>query len=489
MPIRRRTLIIALAVLVAATAFGVGTASGEPSLPPGGRPARAAPPAPDRPLTLAEVGYAVDQMAATYGIGPAEALRRLELQRHLPALHRRLAAQLPDAYAGLWIDQEHGGEVVIHATDPRRLDDALAGWPDRRHVRPVEARFSLAELRAAEARVRTRLGPTASRLKVGVDVRANAVVVNGPAAGDAGTEPIPAPDLARQAAAGERVPVKLRIPGRREAKAPYSGSTCRPLQCDPPMRGGMRLDIKRDNGTWGGCTNGFNVHGSNGWRYTLTAGHCVLGANHTQQDSSTHNGVTVGKEDRGLAANHSNLDYALMPYWVFNTTNFAGYWSYDRYAWNLVARFSDCLVGGPGTNPGYSCGYAPTYIYRLLDTMDIPYGLYVCTTGTATADYFQAADGSWRGGTGAPRGWHPGTRCGIVTDVFGFVWTNLCTARGDSGGPLFTPDGSGIGILSDGSPAREGYGNCERNESSYSPLLDIFDDLRFRTGLSFSVNP
>ena len=47
------------------------------------------------------------------------------------------------------------------------------------------------------------------------------------------------------------------------------------------MRGGLKLYIfnsltSRPNWiTY--CTNGFNVHGSNGWQYTVTAGHCFDG--------------------------------------------------------------------------------------------------------------------------------------------------------------------------------------------------------------------
>lgn len=62
------------------------------------------------------------------------------------------------------------------------------------------------------------------------------------------------------------------------------------------MKGGYRLELPRDNGVYAACTNGFNIKGSNGWRYTLTAGHCVLGSQHTHIDFSSHNGIPVGYE-------------------------------------------------------------------------------------------------------------------------------------------------------------------------------------------------
>jgi hypothetical protein len=68
----------------------------------------------------------------------------------------------------------------------------------------------------------------------------------------------------------------------------------------PPMRGGLRLDIRRQDGTVGGCTSGFNVEGlgvkNDNERYVLTAGHCVLGHNHEWIDHTYHRGRLVGVE-------------------------------------------------------------------------------------------------------------------------------------------------------------------------------------------------
>ena len=43
------------------------------------------------------------------------------------------------------------------------------------------------------------------------------------------------------------------------------------------MRGGIRLDVPRNDGTVGGCTTGFNLTVGVRDAYVLTAGHCVVG--------------------------------------------------------------------------------------------------------------------------------------------------------------------------------------------------------------------
>lgn len=90
-----------------------------------------------RPLPLADVQGSVDYLTRAYGIDTSEALRRLELQRTHGQLLDLLESQ--NTYVDSWIDQDHGGFLVIVSTDPSALAAALPDVPDRAHIRVVDA--------------------------------------------------------------------------------------------------------------------------------------------------------------------------------------------------------------------------------------------------------------------------------------------------------------------------------------------------------------
>jgi streptogrisin C len=454
-------------------------------------------PLPTEPLRLADVAESVQYLKATYGVGEAEAMRRMELQRRSPELAARLAARHSDVYAGLSIDQDGGGALVVRATDPARLTAALAAdtaWrgpapSDAGRLRVERARWSLHDLQAEATRLTKALdaGP-GKPVAVFVDQAANRVVVQHV------DKPSAAATGRAQAAVGARpgmATVETWQP--EEPKASYPQSYCNPMMCDPPMRGGVRLDIQREDGSWGGCTSGFNVIGSNGWVYVLTAGHCVLNERHDEiVDRPFHNGLPVGSEASGrVGIWRPPVDFALIPFETFGD-NWAHYWVYDRFGKNRVARFgpdnnnaSDCSPGS-GAFPGYSCPFQTTWIAGTQHWLDVVNGSVLCATGTATG--VTSAD---RGGSSdAPAAWMPGTRCGTASSasLYDIYVSNLCSALGDSGGPLWNQTSSAaVGILRDGPPARDNNTCGSTPHSRYLPVSTAFQLANGESGLTFRV--
>jgi hypothetical protein len=205
-----------------------------------------------------------------------------------------------------------------------------------------------------------------------------------------------------------------------------------------PMKGGYRLELPRDNGTYAGCTNGFNIKGSNHFRYTLTAGHCVLGGQHDDGlDYSSHNGIPVGYETWMTKGSYPK-DYTLMP---FQGDARKRFWLPSKATENQVRS-----ICAPGNRPR-RCSTKDFGITGFWNWEHIQLGWVVCGTG--------AGDKDTGGGTGAT----PGTRCGEITDKDsagrwnGGLTTNTCARNGSSGGPLYNQvDNKAYGILSGGTP-------------------------------------
>ena len=447
-------------------------------------PPEAAPPA-DR---LAKFAESIDHLRSTYGISAGEALRRLDVQRDAPAIEQALLGRFPNDFAGMWLDQPNGGVLVIRMVRPGLMNNPPAEL-DAVNYRVEGAKWSLTELRATRDRLEAAGTPTA--LSFVVDEQRNVVM-----AYDWSTTPteraattrtrmsfadeqgqvVDAPDQsAVKADHGDWLTAEDTIVGTEptegpELPEPPDGAAPAPQACDflscgpPPMRGGFRLKIPRDNGSNGYCTNGFNVKGSNGFVYTLTAGHCVLGPNHTKRDRSSHNNVAVGYELDATRNPTYPLDYAIMPY---QNPPGAGYWLPANKAKNIV--YSQCRADSPRTG----CRNGNIGMVGIHGYDAIRVGWVVCHTGSATPDY---------GG----RNWLPGTRCGQVTVKDGGIRTNLCSRPTDSGGPLFSQiDNRGYGILTGGSPAQ---GECTTREySRFSPLSKVFADAELHSRIRMSL--
>lgn len=386
----------------------------------------------------------------TYGISSAEAKRRLVLQRNAAQIAGDVAARFPGEYAGSWIDQSRGGVLIIAATDPAAVRTALHTVPDAAHVTTVKAARSLRQLKTTAATVATELGTTVGA-DVSIDERANEVVIT----------------TGRRISASDPRLSRFVGPtlGSRAAKSPATvEKSCDPLHCsNRPMRGGIRIDVPRDNGTVGGCSTGYSVRsGSN--LYVLTAGHCVGSSTHTHIDTTSHDGHPVGVEDPSLVnydpENAHYLDYAIMPY----QAGAARSWSGRTASRGMVDAYC----------PGGCAGSHDVTLTGVIDYSAVQIGWVVCASG---AGYTPEVPGSYVD-SGAGVGYQPGMRCGEVRDKDnGGIGVRICARAGDSGGPLFLEaQGKALGILTDGDP---GSGPCTNaNEMNYyTPVSKILADV------------
>jgi streptogrisin C len=377
--------------------------------------------------TAANAPNSIRYLVSRYSISEKEAQRRLALQAESAQLAAELAAKYPGEYAGMWLDQAGGGVLRVAMTNPSLV-------PARPGVVVVPAQRSLASLEE-EARQVAAAHPDA---QVYVDQRSNQVMVQ---------------------------------------ELPGFVLKCDPLHChESPLRGGIRLDIPRDNGTVGGCTTGFLLWSTVLRRtYVLTAGHCVVSSTHTHRDDTwheflgAHTPVTIEDLDTRLAENDFTIgrDYAVMPFqdgaqalWFGGTPRRTGP--------------EPQIVLYKGSTKAIT-GFVPV--------SSVQTGWIVCASG---AGYTPGPTDPPYVDSGAGVGYVPGTHCGEVTSVGGRIAVRICARKGDSGGPLYTEaDGKALGILSGGD---ERSGPCVPGDTEtnlYAPFSTILDRVNSRTANAY----
>ncbi|WP_410601228.1 trypsin-like serine protease [Amycolatopsis sp. lyj-90] len=449
-------------------------------------------------LDPATVRESVRYLVETYQVNEQEALRRLELQTDGVKLDELLRRDRGAEYGGMWLDQGKG-QLVVAMTEPARAEPYLKAMPARADVRTQRVQHSLQQLTAAKERVAAKVGagPEAVYLP-SVSESENRVVlwerswvaqekVAMRAAGDVVTAEV---NTARQAAAAEPGVVVSRVLANPNALATPNVDLgfCHPLYCTNygPMRGGIRLDMKRDDGTWGGCTSGFNLRSTGGGfpgkGWVLTAGHCMR--TKTNNTPTQHNGNAV-LQQHGIEKSSYPYDYAALPY-VNDAA--ATKWLEGQTGRNRVLKY--CRNGGMDSNGDTPCGAQATsvdeYITGARKLAEIKAGWVVCASGTASSavNYPDSVD------SGAGAGYLVGTRCGRVLSTDVGINTDLCARPGDSGGPLFSQaDHAALGILIGNQQSRSGP--CQAGElNNYAPIETITTDLSERIagqGSKFAV--
>ncbi|NUT98321.1 MAG: trypsin-like serine protease [Saccharothrix sp.] len=475
-------LVASLAVAAAVAVIAPSGATAEPQL--------------HRTLDPNAVTESVRYLVKTYGVSEREALRRLQLQDDATRLDQALRTRA--TYGGMWLDHNAGGVLVVAMTAPADADRYIDALPDRKNVRTQAVRYSLADLNAARDRVAARVGagPQAVHLPA-VSESENRVVVweRGWVAAEKRTrraaEVTAESENARTAIAAE--PADLVV--QRTLVKPEPMATpnvdwgfCHPLYCTGygPMRGGLRLDMRRDNGTWGGCTAGFNLRSTGGGfpgkPWVLTAGHCM--ATKTNNVPTQHNGTSV-LQQHGIEKNSYPYDYAALPYVDQATANT---WLENHTNRNRVLKY--CRNGGMDSNADTPCGQQATsvdeYITGTRSLAEVKAGWVVCATGSGSSavNYPDSYD------SGAGEGYLVGTRCGRVLSTDVGINTDICARAGDSGGPLFSQvDHTALGILEGSQQARSGA--CQAGElNNYVPISTVLEDLNARIagqGSVFSV--
>jgi streptogrisin C len=196
--------------------------------------------------------------AARYGVGKAEAERRLALQAAAGEVEARLSGELPGAYGGLYLSHEPRFAVTVRLSsagpeDARRArqlaGDAAPGLQSVLDVLP--ARYSLADLRHKQAEAARAASASDLDADTSIDVRENRVEVSAPRAPEG-----PAPLAARAKDPTDGVAVIV------------ADETIRPAALSS---GGEKVTTKCGNGY---CTSGFSVRSAAGVPGVTTAAHC-----------------------------------------------------------------------------------------------------------------------------------------------------------------------------------------------------------------------
>jgi len=448
-------------------------------------------------------------LTETYHVSAAEALRRLELQADAQVLEKTLKKNRPQAYAGMWLDQERGGTLIVFTTSDSAMAPYVRSQRDSSHIQTKIVQHSWRELDEVRSRLERAVGAGPNSIFIpAVSVMENKVVLmrrdwvaDAKQAGTwkkisnvdvrlPATAAARADTVAREVAAG-RAALAAQPPAlveERQLKQPKQFFTpyvdwgyCHPLYCSTkygPMRGGLRLNIKRDGtGGWGGCTAGFNVRSKGGttynnWAWVLTAGHCVVGK--TNNTDINHNGYPILKQHAptsGLEKNSYPYDFVMLPY---INGSYSQTWLDNFSGKNRVMKY--CRNGGQDSDSDTPCGTQATtadqWITGYHNFGDIHPGWVACASGTASdsANYPASYD------SGAGDGYLVGTRCGKVIsskDLVG-IWTDICARLGDSGGPLFSQiDKTAYGILEGSYQSRSGP--CYAGEiNNYVPISTIY---------------
>ncbi|SDL96723.1 streptogrisin C [Lentzea albidocapillata subsp. violacea] len=432
------------------------------------------------------VKESIDYLVQTYRVTEREALRRLELQNDAAKLEATLRKEAAGEYGGMWLDQQTG-ELVVAMTKPAAAQRQIAAMPDRANVEVRTVKHSLASLKSAHDRISRQVGAGAESVYLpAISTTENRVVVWERA-------------WLRENKVGAAAQAEIRTfdadPGMVSARVlreptPYSADPvdwgfCHPLYCTNygPMRGGLRLDMRRDNGTTGGCTSGFNLRTTGGAfpgvPWVLTAGHCM--STKTNDVPTQHNRQVVLNQ-HGIEKNFYPYDYAAVRYVDAAT---ATTWLEGQTNRNTVLKY--CRNGGLDSNGDTPCGPQVTSqnqeITSVTPLSGILTGAIVCASGSGSSavNYPDSFD------SGAGEGYLVGTRCGRVLSTDVGINTDVCARNGDSGGPLFSQvTKAGLGILNGSQQARSGA--CQLGElNNYAPLSTILEDLSARQASGGSV--
>lgn len=374
----------AVAALVAAVAVAAPASAGEN--------------APAAPTLTKQQKAAADRLAEDHGVSRTEAQRRIERQDQLTGLASRLRKDLGGSFGGAWIDQEHGGRLVV----------AVTGDTAARTVRSAAARSNAAEAAGTDTvlvkrslkdltRISARLAARISKANKGsghglqsaVVTQKNAVRLDVPEGGK-----LNAAQRGVVRWAKKEFGDALRTGTYQQESRPlYCGGQ---YSCDPPVRSG--LAIYGDNIR---CTSAFTAYSGSSY-YMLTAGHCAEGSwywwvptySYGYQEVGSVADYTFGYYGDYAAVRIDDSSWWQPRGWVYPQVRISS-WNYD-YVGQYVCK--------QGSTTGYTCGQI--------------------TETDATVSYPDRT-------------------------LTGMTWSTACVAAGDSGSGVYYGS-TAYGILSGG---------------------------------------
>lgn len=326
---------------------------------------------------------------------------RVNLQLGLAAA-RSSAAAAEDEVAGVSLDAD--GTVVVtttSATGPS-TSAVVAALPTGIPTKIIVVPLSLAGLE----NLQTRLEADAQRLRgqgvaviaTALDPRNDQVVV---------TVNSPIDTSALTGAYGPNVRVQV---GTVEA------ASCSGCKTFTPIRGGLEiLSYHGYDSGWEQCTSGFNARpsGTSGTRYLLSAGHCFTS---TTTTTFVHNGNSIG------TASADSLN-------VISCCIFSDSLRITRNSYGAGTPWNSLYLEFPPHPP--STAYLIT---SQVNHGSMGIGDTVCTMGVTS----QGRCGTITALNGTMN-MQPGGRWGsTIYSVHGMVTTNFPSARGDSGGPVYS---------------------------------------------------
>jgi streptogrisin C len=216
-----------------------------------------------------------EDMAARYEISVEEACRRLDFQVEKIPLMRALRHDHASVFGGAWVDHDAGGVLHVAVTERSAEVETLVEklTPAGGHVGVALVEHSEVYLNDVAAKLRDELEPWRDgegAAWAGADVDVVGVAVD-PEYNQVVLSVRPGSLERATRVAVERYGHVVSIV--KAITVPGDGA-CTRTDCDPPLRGGIRVERRNSSS---GCTLGFMAHNhaSNQSHYAITAGHCA----------------------------------------------------------------------------------------------------------------------------------------------------------------------------------------------------------------------
>jgi DNA-binding beta-propeller fold protein YncE len=425
-----------------------------------------------------------ESYSEAHDVPPETAEARLELQQRAAAIVGQLQAALGDEYAGVWFDNQAGEFVIPVLTGPGagRIRAEIVKVAARDEIgdafRFGSAQYSWSDLEAAQDRLNASLRALILKglAKTSIDPETNSVAVG----------------EARFAALGGAAELHRKVEREGdaavvepEAEAVFGAlpQTCAfdERRCSRPLRGGVRI-VNGVNQPDSECTAGFKAVGKElGNRFLLTAGHCVwepvagLKTEVFEAGSGYQAWERVGVV--GSAWSYPGNDYAAIrangTYWdtEYNGANQpwpseVANWGENQdhpilyEGWSYKGQWV-CHVG-VGGKVAKSCGAVGNLEHTIKNEKKKPNGEIVV---------FPVYHGI----------------------EFGTVAQPICSAGGDSGGPVFAGNTAlGIFVSSSGSanetPQEEAANECQRR-GYYTSIIENTNLLAVSVGTRLGGAP